>query len=178
MFDSDRYQVREKSFSDGDQHKIYEDGELVLYSEIEESDLREDVHFVDKETGETRLVVTTDPKLDVPVSYSVIDRETDEVVGGLRREWGPVRHEWKLIGNDNTVIGTIKEDYLSLSLIRRFVTDLLPFKYDIVSSDGEKLADIDGELKYRDIYTVSVCGDLDPRLAVAAALIMDSIEKR
>lgn len=177
MFDSDRYEVREKSFSDGTQHKIYEDGELVLYSEIQRSKLRNDLRFIDQKEN-MKLRVTSNPKLDVPVSYSIIDEEEGEVIGGLRREFGFIRHRWKLIDGNNQVVGTIKEDFLSLSLIRRFVTTLLPFKYDIISTEGEKVADIDGELKYRDIYRINICGDVDPRLVVPAVLIMDSIEKK
>lgn len=177
MFDSDKYEVREKSFSDGNQHKIYEDGDLVLYSEIKRSELRNDLKFIDQRDN-VKLRVTSNPKLDVPVSYSIIDEEEGEVIGGLRREFGFIRHRWKLINGENQIVGTIKEDHLSLSLIRRFVTTLLPFKYDIISTEGEKLADIDGELKYRDIYTINISGDVDPRLVVPAALIMDSIEKK
>lgn len=177
MFESDHYRIQEKSIAEGDQHKIYEDGDLILYSRIEDRDLREDVHFVDQEDN-CRLVVTTNPKLDVPVSYSIIDRQEEEVIGGLKREWGPLRHQWKLIDGENTVIGTIKEDYLSLSLIRRFVTTVLPFKYDIITEDGEKLADIDGQMDFRDIYKLNIDSDLDPRLAVSAALVIDAIEKR
>ncbi|MFB6115069.1 MAG: hypothetical protein ABEK04_02165, partial [Candidatus Nanohalobium sp.] len=173
-----RYEIREKSFSDGDQHKVYEGGELTLYSQIEESALRNDMVFIDPEDETTKLTVTSNPKLDVPVSYSIIDEEEDEVIGGLRRDWGFIRHRWKLIDGDNQTVGAIKEDYLSLSLIRRFITTLLPFKYDVVSTEGEKIADIDGELKYRDIYHINICGDVDPRLLVSAALVIDSIEKK
>ncbi|MFB6174482.1 MAG: hypothetical protein ABEJ87_00725 [Candidatus Nanohalobium sp.] len=177
MFESNRYQVREKTLSKGDQHKVYEEDDLILYSRIEDKDLREDVVFVDQDDN-TRLVVTTNPKLDVPVSYSIIDSEKDEVVGGLRREWGSLRHRWKLIAGDNSIVGTIKEDHLSLSLIRRFITTVLPFRYDMVDEDGEHLADIDGEFNMRDVYNVNIHSDLDPRLVLAAALVMDFIETK
>lgn len=177
MFDSDNYQVREKSFSEGDQHKIYEDGELTLYSKIDDSEIREDLIFVDK-NDERKLTVTTNPELDVPVSYSIIDEEKDEVIGGLRREWGLVLHQWKIIDSENKVIGTIKEDLLPLSLTRRYITTLLPFKYDVVSMEGEKVADIDGKFMFRDFYNIKLCGDVDPRLLVPATIVMDSIEKK
>jgi len=177
MFESNRYQVREKSFSDGDQHEIYEDGELVLYSKIDNSEIRNDLLFVDKEE-KTKLVVTSHPKLDVPVSYSIIDKETEETIGGLRKEGGTIKQEWKLIDGNNTIIATVKEDHLSLSLARRFLTTLIPFKYDVVSKKEEKIADIDGEIKLRDIYNINICGDIDPRLIVPAAVIIDSIERK
>lgn len=177
MFDSSSYQVREKSFSDGDQHKIYEDGELILYSEIDDSEIREDLVLVDR-NDERKLTLTTNPKLDVPVSYSIVDEEEGEVIGGLRRDWGFIRHQWKLIDGDNQTIGKIKEDFLSLSLIRRYVTSLLPFKYDLISQDGEKIADIDGKFMFRDFYTIKIRKDVDPRLAVPATIAIDSIEKK
>lgn len=177
MFDSNSYQVREKSISEGDQHKIYENGELILYSEIDDSTIREDLVFVDRD-DERKLSLTTNPKLDVPVSYSIVDEAEDEVIGGLRRDWGFIRHQWKLINGDNQVIGKIKEDFLPLSLIRRYITSLLPFKYDLVSQDGEKVADIDGKLMFRDFYTIRIQKDVDPRLAVPATIAIDTIEKK
>lgn len=177
MFDSDRYQVREKSFSNGDQHKIYEEGDLLYYSRIDDSEIREDLVIVDRNDNR-KLKVTTNPKLDVPVSYTIIDEEKDEVVGGLRRDWGMVRHHWKLINSDNKVEAIIKEDILPLSLSRRYITSALPFKYDIVTQDGEKIADIDGKFMYRDFYNIKIQGDTDPRLIVPAAIVMDSIEKK
>lgn len=176
MFESERYQVKEKSSSDGDEYEIYEDGELVLYSKIDDSEIRNDLLFVDKEEN-TKLVATTHPKLDVPVSYSIIDKETGEPIGGLRKEGGMIRRQWKLIDENNTIVATLKEDYLSLSLARRFLTSLIPFKYDAISKEGDKIADIDGELKLRDVYNIDVCGDIDPRLIVPAAVIIDSIGK-
>lgn len=177
MFESESYEVREKSFSDGHQHKIYEDGELILYSRIDKDEVREDLIFVDR-NDERKLTVTTNPKLDVPVSYSIVDEENDEVIGGLRREWGLLRHEWKVINGENKVIGKITEDFLPLALIRRFITSLFPFRYDVTDQKGEKLADINGELKFRDIYNIEICGEVDPKLIVPSAIIIDSIEKK
>lgn len=177
MFEADKYEVREKSFSDGHQHKIYEGGELILYSRIDEDKVREDLVFVDQD-DERKLTVTTNPKLDVPVSYSIVDEEKDEVIGGLRREWGFLRHEWKVINGENKVIGKITEDFLPLALTRRFLTSLFPFRYDVTDNEGNKIADINGELKFRDIYNINISGDVDPKLIVPSAIIIDSIEKK
>ncbi|MFB6180410.1 MAG: hypothetical protein ABEJ93_00895 [Candidatus Nanohalobium sp.] len=177
MFESDKYTIKEKSFSKGDQFKVFENGELVMFSKVDDSSVRDDMIFVDVNEDE-RLKVTSNPLLDIPVSYSIVDQQTGEVVGGLKREWGFLQHKWKVVDADNRIVGEIKEDNLALSLTRRFLTTLLPFKYDFVSGDGEKIADIDGKLTVRDIYTINIKGDVDPRLVVPAALIMDFIEKK
>lgn len=195
MFNGKRYTVKQKLLAFGNKYNVYEDGEHILKSKKKKFKLKEDFRFTDAD-GESVLRVTTDQILDVSATYTIVDERTEEVVGSLKRDWKSFfKHHWKLLDPDGSVIATVQEDSLLYALLRRKVTTLIPFKYDIVGAaggkpgDGEgprpsgnraKLGDIDGKFSLRDTYSVNLAaaaeGVLDPRLAVASAVVIDAIE--
>ena len=179
MFDSDVYKVKQKVLSLGNKYTIYEDGEKILESKQKKLKLKEDFRFYSDD--EPVLKVTTDQILDVAASYTVTDERTDEVVGALKRDWTFFKHRWQLIDTENNVIGTVEESNILLALLRRFVFEFFPFKYSVTAPDGNLLGKIDGKFAIRDTYEVDLSSDkdekLDRRLAVAAAVLIDAIEK-
>lgn len=180
MFDGTRYTVKQKLLSFGSKYAVYEGGERILRSRKKKFKLKEDFRFADT-NGDPVLRVTTDQIMDVAATYTVVDERTDEVVGSLKRDWQSfLKHHWQLLDGDGSHIATVREDSMLYALLRRQVTTLIPFKYDIV--DGtEKLGDIDGKFSLRDTYTVDLSlddrGVIDPRLAVAGAVVVDAIEQ-
>ena len=180
MFNSDLYKVKQKALSLGNKYSVYEDGEKILQSKQKKLKLKEDFRFYTPE-DEAVLKVTTDQILDVAASYTVTDERSDEVVGALKRDWTFLQHRWQLIDTDNNVIGTIEESSLPMALLRRFVFEFFPFKYQITSPDGELLGKLDGKFSIRDTYELDMSMDedkaIDRRLAVAAAVLIDAIEK-
>ena len=180
MFDSDLYKVKQKALSIGNKYSVYEDGEKILQSKQKKFKLKEDFQFYDTDDNPV-LEVTTDQILDVAASYTVTDERTDEVVGALKRDWTFLRHRWQLIDSDNNVVGTVEEGNLLMAMIRRFIIEFFPFKYQITSPDGEKLGRIDGKFSIRDTYDIDLSDDeektIDRRLGVAAAVLIDAIEK-
>lgn len=180
MFDSDIYEIKQNIVAFGNKYSIYEDGEKILDSGQKKLKLKEDFRFKDTE-GKPVLKVTTDQILDVAASYTVIDERTDETIGALSRKFTFFAHEWEIIDADNSVIGTLKEDNKVMALARRFVTTLIPFSYKIISQKGENIGKLNGKFSIRDRYVLDlsndVDNDLDPRLGVAAAVLVDAIEK-
>ena len=181
MFDGNRYTVKQKLLSFGSKYEVYEGDQKILQSKKKKFKLKEDFRFTDT-NGDPVLRVTTDQIMDVSATYTVVDERSDEVVGSLKRDWQSFfKHHWQFLGPEGARIATVKEDSLLYALLRRQVTTLIPFKYDIVSPADEKLGDIDGKFSFRDTYTIDLSLDeesvVDPRLAVAGAVVIDAIEQ-
>lgn len=182
MFDADRYEVRQKALSVGNEYTVSEgpDGatEPILSAKQKLLRAKEDFRFTDPESDESLFRVTTDQILDLKASYQVVDEQTDEVLGAIEREsYGFLRQEWGLVGPDGDRLATVTEDSLAKSLFRRHVTGLLPVAFEVRGPDGGGVrATVDGSLSIRDHYTIEVHDDLDPRLVVIASVVVDAIE--
>lgn len=177
--DARRYEVTQKLLSFGNKYVIEADGEEVLRSKQKKFRLKEDFRFTTPD-GDPALRVTTDKMLDVAATYTVVDEQTDEVVGTIERDVRSfLKHHWHLTDSDGTHLATIKEDSWARALVRRYLTTLLPFSYRIEGESGE-LGSIRGALSFRDRYTIDLTADaegvLDPRLVVPAAVVVDAIE--
>ena len=81
-----------------------------------------------------------------------------------------------LLDPDGDTVATLREDNHLLAALRRLVTTLIPFSYDIVAPDGTELGSVDEQFSLRDRYTIDLVGDIDPRLAVIGTVVVDAIE--
>jgi uncharacterized protein YxjI len=180
MFDARRYEVREK-IAIGSKYNVYEDGsdEPILQSKKKKLRLKEDFRFTDPESGEEVFRVRASKMLDVSAAYDIVDSRTGEAVGAVKRKFKSfAKHEYELLDADGNVVALVKEDSLLGALVRRFVTTLLPFTYHITSPDGAATyGEIHERFSFRDKYDIELRdGDLDPRLAVIGAVVIDAIE--
>lgn len=176
MFEGDSYQITQK-ISIGNKYVVSEGGEPILESKQKKLRLKEDFRFTDAETGEEAYRVRADSVLDIAAAYDVVDSRTDERVGSVRRSaMSMFKHEYELLGPDGDVVATVSEDSWLRAYLRRNVIGLLPFAYTIEAADGSRAGSISGRLSLRDRYDVEVTGDLDPRLAVISAIVIDAIE--
>lgn len=177
MFDGTHYEVRQK-LRLGNKYRIYEGDTPILESAQKRFRLKEDFRFTDPDTGEERFRVKAGSILDIASAYDVVDSETGERIGSVRRSvMSFFKHEYELLGPDGDVVATVTEDNAVMALARRRVTTLIPFNYDIVSPSGEKLGDVSESLSFRDKYSIDLTGDLDPRLAVVGMVVVDAIEE-
>ena len=179
MFDATTYEVRQK-LRLGNRYTIYEDGEPILSSAQKRLRLKEDFRFEDPDTGEERFRAKADSVLDVAAAYDIEDSQTGERIGSVKRNVVSMfKHEYALLGLDGDAVGYIREDSAVNALIRRFVTTLLPFSYEITDpTRSEAWGRVSGAFSFRDRYRVDLTTDqLDPRLAVIATVVVDAIEE-
>lgn len=179
MFDATSYEVRQK-IRLGNQYTIYEDGRPILSSAQKKLRLKEDFRFDDAETGAERFRATADSVLDVAAAYDVEDSRTGERIGSVKRNVVSMfKHEYALLGPDGEVVGYVREDSAINALVRRFVTTLLPFSYEITDpTRSETWGRVSGAFSLRDRYGVELATDeLDPRLVVIATVVVDAIEE-
>jgi uncharacterized protein YxjI len=177
MFDAARYEVRQK-FGIGTKYSVYEEGVdgPILAAKKKKLKLKEDFRFTDPD-GEEAFRVRADSVLDVAAAYDIVDARTDDRVGSVKREISSMfKHEYALLDADGTTVAFLREDNHLMAALRRLVTTLIPFSYDIVAPDGTRLGGVSEQFSLRDRYTIELDGEIDPRLAVVGTVVVDAIE--
>lgn len=191
LFSAERYLVRRKVFklAGGAFHVYDPQGNVVAYSEQKAFKLKEDIRvFADEAKTRELLVIQARQIMDFSAAYDVTDAMTGEKVGALRRCGGKsiLRDEWTILDPSDTAVGTIIEDSMGYALIRRFLTNLVPQKYDVFFPNvttGQKIANMDQQFNpfvYKldvDLSTDSA-KQFDRRLAISAAILLAAIEGR
>ena len=180
MFDADRYTVKGTLLSLGKQYTVYEGETPILSATRERFRLVEGFDLAASD-GSAVIRVTTDRLPDVDATYTVVDSRVGEVVGALRHDWrSAFRHHWDLLDADGERVATVEEDSPLLALARRKLTSLIPCNYDVVGAAGDRLGRISGRLTNRHAYGLDLGADrtgvVDPRLVIAAAVVIDAVE--
>lgn len=186
-FSSPTYLVRRKVFTlAGGAFHIYDgQGHLVLYSKLKAFKLKEDLRlFTGEDMREELLAIHARRVLDISATYDVTDSRTGERVGAIQRKGmrSLLRDEWLFLDANDREVGVIREDSLGLALLRRFLTNLVPQRFD-VEVMGQKVATVRQNfnpfvLKLTVDFSLDPTGLLDRRLGLAAVLLLSAIEGR
>ncbi|MRN52988.1 hypothetical protein GJB61_08250 [Paenibacillus sp. LC-T2] len=183
-FNHTQYTIRKKVFSVlGAKLHIYDSSEeLVLYSQMKAFKIKEDIAlFTDESMNKELLRIKARSIIDFGATYDVVDSETGEHVGALRRKGlkSILIDEWIILDKNDQEIGKIKENNVALALLRRFIS-FIPQSYK-VEMDGNSIpifkqnfnpfvtkiiADFSEDQKRR----------LDRRLGLAAGILLCVIE--
>lgn len=191
LFDSDGYMVRQKVMKIlGEEFHIYSDesmNSMIGYSKMAALKLKEDIRLYSDESKSSELLIIKQKGiLDFTGGFTVVDGQTGESLGTLRRKGmkSILRDSWVLIDDGGNVIGTLGEESGGLALIRRFIpylTIIFPQQFHL-RVNGAK-----GAVKYTQkmnpfVHKMSVTGvkssGVDPRIAAAAAILLIAIEGR
>src|SRR5215218_7333916 len=121
-FQYSTYLLRRKFFQlFGASFNIYgPDGELAFYSKQKAFKLKEDIRlYGDESASEEVLTIHARSWLDFAAAYDVVDSQTGEKVGGLKRRGfkSIVKDEWIFMDADDRDIGLIQEESAVLALI-------------------------------------------------------------
>ncbi|HYN42682.1 MAG TPA: hypothetical protein VE129_12945 [Thermoanaerobaculia bacterium] len=184
---SPTYLVRRKVFTlAGAAFHVYDgEGRLVLYSKLKAFRLKEDIRlFTGEDMREELLAIHARKVLDISATYDVTDSRTGERVGAIQRKGlrSLLRDEWILRNATDQEIGLVREDSMGLALLRRFLTNLVPQRFDIQVM-GQKVATVRQNfnpfvLKLTVDFTADPTGLLDRRLGLAAVLLLCAVEGR
>ena len=186
-FSSPTYLVRRKVFTlAGAAFHIRDaQGQLVLYSKLKAFKLKEDLRlFTGEDMREELLAIHARKVLDISATYDVTDSVTGERVGAVRRKGirSILRDEWLLLDPNDREVGVVREDSMGLALLRRFLTNLVPQRYD-VEWMGQPVATVRQNfnpfvLKLTVDFSPDDARLLDRRLGLAAVLLLSAIEGR
>lgn len=159
-------------------------GNLAMFVEQRMFRLREDIRvYADEAKAQEILLIKARQILDWAAAYDVVDSQSGEKVGVLRRKgWKSVlRDEWQILNAEDQPLGVLVEDSLGQALLRRLVLGtLLPQRYEIVIGN-QRVADLRQKFHpFAYQMTVDfgrdVQGLLDRRLGIAAAVLLAIIE--
>ena len=159
-------------------------GNLVMFSEQRMFKLREDIRvYADEEKTREVLSIKARQIIDFSAAYDVVDSETNQKVGALRRKgWSSLlRDEWEVLDANDNVIGALFEDSMGLALLRRFLLgSWLPQNYDITLGET-RVADLKQNFNLF-VYELNLDFSMDPsqrldrRLGIAAGILLAVVE--
>ncbi len=161
-------------------------GEMVMYSQQKMFKFKEDIRiYADESRSQELLYIQARQILDFAAAYDVIDSQSNIKVGVLRRKGfrSIVQDEWEVLDPADQPIGVLREDSLTLGLLRRFLLgSLLPQNYDLLFGEG-RVADYKQRFnlfRYElDLdFSMDTAQRLDRRLGIAAAILLATVEGR
>jgi len=190
-FSHNKYMVRAKFLRIfGGAFHIYDDqGNLTLYTEQKRFKLKEDIRLYGDESMSSELLkISTQSIFDIAGAYDVQDPVSDERVGTLKRGGLSstfLRDQWQVFGAHGQELGQLQEDSILKALARRFIdyiAFLLPQKYHMLI-DGKTVATYQQSFnpiiyKLHVDFSHDTGQKLDPRLGLAAAVLLSAIEGR
>lgn len=181
------YTIRRKFLTVlGAKFHVYDDQErLILFSQQKAFKLREDIRVYADETKSTEmLTIQARQIVDFSAAYDVVDAHENTKVGALRRKGltSLVRDSWELLSPDDRSIGSLREDSTAMALLRRFFSNLIPQRFQLEAGGQEMV-------RYRQRFNPFVLkldvslrrgaeDVVDPRLALAAGILLAAIEGR
>ena len=187
IFQHQKYLLKRQVFALAGTFRFYDpNGNLVMFSQQKMFKLREDIRvFSDEKKSQEVLSIKARQIIDFSAAYDVVDTEENEKVGTLRRKgWSSMlRDEWQVLDANDNQLGTLFEDSMGLALLRRFLLgSWLPQNYDIAFGE-QRVADLKQNFNlFRYELNIDMSMDteneLDPRLGLAAGLLLAAIEGR
>ena len=188
--DHDQYYIRRKVLKlFGGSFHIYDpEDNLVLFSSQKAFKLKEDIRvFSDESMSSERLVVKARSIIDFGAAYDVVDSESGEKLGAFRRKGlkSILKDTWELLDNNDNPVGKLQEDSGCMALVRRFgggLGAMIPQSF-FLDIDGKRAVSYSQRFNPF-IFKMDVSLEkgarelLDPRLALAGAILLVVIEGR
>lgn len=159
------------------------DGRPVLFCEQKAFKLKEDIRLYTDATKRTELLtINARSIIDFAAAYDVVDAQTGEPLGALRRKgWQSLlRDAWEIHDPRGRLMATIQEDSMILALVRRFLTNLVPQTFNFVLTDGREIAHA---RQHFNPFVLKMTlemphGGIDPRMMMAAGVLLVLLENR
>ncbi len=185
-FPADRYRIRRKFWKlFGASFRVLgPNDELLAFSKQKAFRLKEDIRVYSDETmAQETLTIHARQIVDFSAAYDVLDAQARTKVGALRRRGfaSILRDSWELLDASDSVLGTVKEDSHGMALLRRFLSNLIPQRFHVETSDGRRVAAFRQRWNpFLFSLEVEVEGgtSVDRRLVFAAAVLISAIEGR
>jgi uncharacterized protein YxjI len=184
-FSDSRYLIRKKILTIlGAKFHIYDStGRLAFFSKMKAFKLREDIRlYADESMTEELLLIQARQIIDFSAAYDVKDPKTGEKVGALKRKGlkSIIKDEWIVLDAADREIGLIQEDSMILALIRRFLTNLIPQRFQAMVG-GQPVCTYKQNFnpfvtKITIEFVPSAESAYDHRLGIAAGVLLCAIE--
>jgi hypothetical protein len=160
-------------------------GSMIAMCKQKAFKLKEDIRiYADAAMSQELLFIGARQVIDFSAAYDIIDSTTGEKVGALRRRGmkSILKDEWLILDVQDQQIGTVKEDSGGMAFLRRFVSNLIPqkFQIDLMGAHMGSVRQHFNPFIFK--ATMDLSADtqrvMDRRLAVATAVLLLAIEGR
>lgn len=163
------------------------DGSPIMQAKLKAFRLKEDVRFYQDENRTVELLrISARQMIDFGATYDVFDSVNNQKLGAIRRKGfkSMLRDEWHILNLEDQTVAVLQEDSVSLALLRRFITNLIPQKFSLTSSDGQ--AELAFAQQNFNPFTVVLRIEtkpelkqiIDPRLALTVFTLLAAVEGR
>lgn len=186
-YSHDDYVIRRKILTlFGAKFHVYDSaGNVILFSKQKAFKLKEDIRvFSDDTEKEERLLIKARAIIDFSAAYDVVDARSGSKIGAFRRKGfsSILRDSWEFLDPGDRVIGTIQEDSMTMALLRRFLSNLIPqsFHAKINEKDVAKYHQNFNPFVYklRVHLEPGARSAVDPQLVLAGGILLAAIEGR
>ncbi|TGN10451.1 hypothetical protein [Leptospira ilyithenensis] len=141
-FNNDKYFAKMVFFKlFGNTIRIFDEKKttLLLFVKQKAFKFKEDITvFSDETETKSLLKISARNIIDFGATYDVTDSVSGGKIGALRRKGmmsSFVMDAWEILDSNDTVIGKIEEDNWILALIRRYLINFLPQKFQFYLND-------------------------------------------
>lgn len=186
-YQDQHYVIRRKIFKIlGEAFHIYDSqGSLAFYVKQKAFKLKEDIRvFSSEDMTEELLLIKARNVIDFSATYDVIDSQNGVIIGSLRRKGmkSLLRDKWIILDTAEHEIGFIEEDNMTLAMIRRLLSNLVPQSFQGHVGQSPVLSFRQRFnpfiLKMELDFSVDTHQELDRRLGIAAGILISAIEGR
>ncbi|MDH4127559.1 MAG: hypothetical protein OEV44_02310, partial [Spirochaetota bacterium] len=142
QYSYDKYFAKKKFWKlFGGEIKIYDEEKknLLFFVKQKAFKLKEDITvYSDESMIKEVLKINARSIIDFSAAYDVMDVLTNEKLGTLRRRGfkSILRDSWEILDSSDNVIGSVVEDSMGMALLRRFLTNLIPQKFQLLVNES------------------------------------------
>ena len=187
VLDLNQYMIREKFWKIFGNKFWFEDVSEIKYGFCEQKrfKLKEDIRIYSDETkGHEWLKIKQRQMVDAWGGYDVIDSESGEHIGTVRRKfWASVlRTRWHLLDAAGNEVGILIEDSMGYALARRLVLGiLLPKKFRVEIGGGGEIVTIRqmfNPFTKKTVVNIPPNHPLDRRFIAGLAIVIAAVDSR
>ena len=186
IFELDRYWIRRKFWTlFGASFHVYDPNDQLLgFTRQKAFKLKEDIRvFEDEAMSKPLLTVQARKIVDFSAAYDMVDAGSGSKVGAARRKgWTSIlRDAWEILDADDHPVGKIVEDSGGMALVRRFLTNLVPQRFEVTGANGMPVATFKQRFNpfiHKLDVTIHDGSAIDRRTLFGAAVLISAIEGR
>lgn len=162
---------------------VYDGDTIVAVCKQKAFKLREDIRlYRDEEQTQELMLIRARQIVDFSACYDIVDSETQQKVGALRRRGlkSILRDSWEMLDAKDAPIGKIEEDSMVMALLRRLLSNLVPQRFQLQTGNGTQATFRQRWNPF--VFSLEVStppgAAVDPRLVFGAAVLLAAIEGR
>lgn len=184
MLEGNKFLVRKKIFNWlGEEFEVFDsNNRVVLFGKQKAFRLKEELRiFTDSSKEEEVMTIKARGIIDFSAVYDVVDSKTGKKLGAIQRKGfqSLLKDEWHILDNNDEKVGAILEDNMTMALLRRFLTNLIPQNFSIVIGETE-ICEIRQHFNPF-VYKLDIIfkdNSIDKRLILAGAILLSLIDGR